>query len=134
MADLLIRIRDKESSGDAETDALQFKRGDVVAVWPTPGPWGGAELTNPDWRILSLPNVDVADVGELLRVEADALEKTARKRRARFNVDGAGLPAPIRAWLADDTRAQPILTSNISRAAFLAFVEAKAPRVRFRVL
>jgi hypothetical protein len=81
-----------------------------------------------------LPNVTADDAGELLRVETDALEKTTRKRRARFNVDGAGLPTPLRAWLADDTRAQPILTSNISRTVFLALVEAKAPRVRFRVL
>lgn len=134
MADILIRIRDKESSGDPETDALQFKRGDVIAVWPTPGPWGTEERRNPDWRILRLPNVSVEDVGELLRVETDALERISRKRRARFNVDSVSLPAPIRNWLTNDARTQPILSSNISRATFLAFIEAKAPRVRMRVL
>jgi hypothetical protein len=136
MADLLIRIRDKESSGDAETDALQFGRGDVIAVWETPGPWGKQELSNPDWRIVRLANVTAADALELIQPETDALatsERLMRKRRAGFNLDN--LPAGLRAWLDDDdSRAEPIRTVNLSRAAFLVLVQVKARRAPFRVL
>ncbi len=135
MADLLIRIRDKESSGDPETDAVQFKRGDVIAVWPTPGPWGTEELRNPDWRIVRLPNVSVEDAQELMAPERLATldgERLMRKRRARLDVDN--LPAPVRAWLADDTRAVPIFSSPLPRAAFVALVLGKPARQPFRVL
>lgn len=135
MADLLIRIRDKESSGDAETDALQFKRGDVIAVWETPGPWGIEELRNPDWRILRLPNVSAADAQELMAPETDSTvtaERLMRKRRARLDIDA--LPAPVRAWLADDSRAQPILEAGLARVAFVALVRAKSRRIGFRWL
>jgi len=133
MADLLIRIRDKESSGDAFTDELQFKRGDVIDVKESPGIWG-EELRNPDWRILRLTNVSAADVIELLREERAADQTLMRKRKARLNIDSAALPLAVRTWLQDDTRQSPILTVGLSRAAVLALVENKVPRFRLRVL
>lgn len=138
MADLLIRIRDKESSGDAETDALQFKRGDVIAVMPTPHPWSERERTNPDWRILRLPNIDAADLSALLRPEnetqAVARPRLMRKRNAALDLDSVNWPQAIIDWLRDDTRAQPILSRNFTRAQAVAFIKAKTPRqARFTV-
>jgi hypothetical protein len=131
LADLLIRIRDKETSGDAETDALQFKAGDVVAVCDTPWPWSTTELTNPDWRILRLPLVTVQEVNDLLipQLGAENVQGNTplrRKRGKRIGIEG--FTGQVRQWIDDGTRAEPILSRNFTLAQIQAFYETKAAR------
>jgi hypothetical protein len=131
MADLVIRIRAKPEA-NSELAALKTTRGDVIEVLPTPWAFSVIELTNPDWRILRLPNVSVADALVLTKPElltdAGGVDRLRRKRSAFFDVDDATLPTAISTWLLDDLRAVPIFTSNINRAQFLKFVKTKTPR------
>lgn len=135
--DIMFRRYAKESSGSAELDAQQFGPGDVLNVLRSPWPFTVYELTAPDRRILRLTNVDPADCSELIREERIVLpgsERLMRKRRARFNMESAAIPAGLRSWLDDDTRAVPIFVSNIGRIAFLVLIQAKAARQALRVL
>jgi hypothetical protein len=133
VADVLIRIRDKELSGDAEVDAQNTKRGDVIAICETPWPWGFADLANPDWRILRLVLIPSFQLLELLTPELgipDAKGNTAlrRTRSKRLNVDSVNWPANVRTWLADDTRATPIFSSSLTLENIQNFYETKVPR------
>jgi hypothetical protein len=131
MADILIRIRDKETSGDAETDALQFKSGDVVVICETPWPWSVAEQTNPDWRILRLPLVTAQQMSDLMlpqlgSVDANGNTPLRRKRGKRIGIEG--FTGQVRQWIDDDTRAEPILSRNFTLAQIQAFYETKTAR------
>ena len=138
-ADVLFWASDKESSGDAELDALAYKRGDVITIQASPWAWSARELSRPEWRIVRLPNVEPIDLRELILPEFEALAvenpRMRRMRRSRLRVELATLPAPLRSWLADNTRAQPVRSFNLTRADILAWIEAKTPRAQaFRVL
>ena len=127
MSELLIRVVDRTNPNDAEKDAVLAKRGDVIEVKADGAFWTPRELTNPAWRILSLPNVSVAAASILLAAELPSgpLDRSLKRIRARrVNVDGINAGGWA-AWLADSSRAQPLRTLNVSEAQFLSFVETK---------
>ena len=129
MAELLIRVVDRTNPDDATRDAVLAKRGDVIEVKEDGAFWSPRERTNPDWRILSLPNVPVATARILTAAELPSgpLDRTLKRIRARrVNVDGI-VAGGWAAWLADGTRTQPIRSLMVSEAQFLNFVQTKAP-------
>jgi hypothetical protein len=90
--ELLVRVVDKDGS------SLLGKRGDVIVCCPDGWAWSPAELTNPDWRILSVPNLPQAEADSLTAPEAgDRAVNVMRKRGMSLDLDG--LPAGTKARL-----------------------------------
>ena len=129
MCEILLRVRDKVNDADPYLDAQCLKRGDVVVVVENGWPWSEAELTNPDWRILKLPNVSVEFAEAFLapEVDTDPTRPSRMLRRRALRVAVNALPAAVRTWLADETRAQPTRTMNVTEAQLWNLREGKTP-------
>ena len=56
MCEVLLRVIDKVNE-DPYKDCKLLKKGDVVIICPDGWSWSIEEKTNPDWRILKLPNI-----------------------------------------------------------------------------
>lgn len=83
MCEILLRVRDKESRGDAQR-LMQNKAGDVVVVVEDGHRWGNAEVSNPDWRILRLPGLPAAAVVDLTHVRKNERSDEMTARKARY--------------------------------------------------
>lgn len=83
--EFLIRIVDKGVQIDAS------KAGDVIAAMPDGWAWSQAELTNPEWRIVSVLGVLQSTVDALL---SQTQVESAQKRRREYGVDFSQLPDP----------------------------------------
>lgn len=81
--EFLIRVNDR-SVRDHDS-----KRGDVIAVCPDGWAWSQAELTNPDWVIVSAPLTQI-EADALLAVHSDPVTQ-ASKRRRKWAVNVSGL-------------------------------------------
>lgn len=128
MCEVLLRVVDKVNE-DPYLDAKLLKRGDVVVIVEDGHAWGREELANPDWRIVKLPNVTSSVASAFLGDEKDTdpTKPSRVLRRRAFRLDWQTLPAAVLAWLADDTRAVPTRTVNISAAQLLALKVSKTP-------
>lgn len=119
-------------------DAKCYKRGDVIEVLPDGWQFSPAELSNPEWRILSLPNVTVAQASHLMsgEVDADPLKpsRMLQRRGVKFDLDDVALPAAVKTWLLDDRRTTPIASRAFTAAQFLAFVKQRPRRADPAVL
>lgn len=117
MAQLVIVVRDKVC-GDYYADARNYKRGDVALVYADDQRHSREMLTNPNLRIVTIPSLSVAEAKALLAPQVLApdeqfvTEKTRQRRGFKFDIDDPLIPADLRACLDDDTRKQPIFTSN----------------------
>ena len=127
MAELLIRIRDKETHPNPYVDVQRSKRGDVISVCPDGWAWTPAELTNPEWRIVKVIGLDDEVVQQLLRPEPGdpRLNKMLRRRQYKIDVDFASLPKAGKDYLRDDTRSAASIT--ISKALAKSLVTLKTP-------
>lgn len=65
---LLVRIVDKISDDKAKNIQLT-KRGDVIVIKKDGEEWGIEELINPDWRIISVPDMTEVEAKALLTPE-----------------------------------------------------------------
>lgn len=87
--ELLVRIVDKEGS------PLLGKRGDVIHVAPDGHQWGKEELSNPDWRIIHVPDLSQVEADALLANEKppdlDKQYTMLRKRAFRLRLAGLDL-------------------------------------------
>jgi hypothetical protein len=113
MAQLLFTVASM-TSPDIYKDVGLHKRGDVIAVMPDKHVWSAKELSNPDWRIVHIPGVPVAVFEDLLMQETPngpgTLHLTRQLRGRRLDVSDISIPAGVRDWLTDDTRAEPVRT------------------------
>ena len=137
MAEILIFMQDRIGD-DVPRNAKLPKRGDVVTVQADGWPWGTAELGDPMFRVVALPGVAVSTLTDLLSWEVPTdpnitipsdLTNTLQYRGFNLNLALAStLPVAARNFLADDTRATPILTvsAGAARNAFLALKQKKA--------
>lgn len=88
---LLVRVVDKFSI-DPVKDYQLTKRGDVIAVKPDNAGWGLLELINPDWRIISVPDMSQIQAEALLVPESPSLNNPQQACRKRsFKLDLAAL-------------------------------------------
>lgn len=135
MCELLVRVTDKVGT-DPYLDAKCLKRADVVVVVADGWNWRPEELTAPFWRILKLPACSVAAGEAFLGAEFDLDPQHPSRvlRRRAFMLDLTSWPNQILQWLADDTRAVPFRTSNISEATLLTLKLPKARLVDPNVL
>jgi len=119
MAELLVRVRDKESHPDPYVDVQRSKRGDVIVACPDGWQWSHAERTNPDWRIVRVLGLPDSIAQSFLTPERGdpKVDRMLRRREASFDLDHAELPARVREYLADDSRAQSsiVLSAIIGR-------------------
>lgn len=129
MSELLVRVADKINS-NFYLNCQCTKRGDIVACCADGWPWSIAEKTLPFWRILKLPNVTVAQVTPYLVPElpVDPLNpsKTLQKRAFKLDLSNVVLPAALKTFIQDDTRAQPSYTFNASAATIASITIRKS--------
>lgn len=132
MSEALIRVRTKDQP-DPYLSCKLLERGDVVAVCADGWAWSAAELSNPDWRILALPNVTASQVEAFLGPEFDTdpshPSRMLRRRAFSLDIDYAGLPQAFKDWAKDDTRAAPMRMVNYTPQQFLALKKAKTPLI-----
>lgn len=112
MAELLIRVRDKESHPDPYVDVQRSKRGDVIVACPDGWNWSHEERTNPDWRIVRIPGLPQDEVDALVAPESGdrRLNPMLRRRAHSFDLDSADLPKAVRDAVADDKRSKAVVT------------------------
>ena len=113
MAEFLIRVHDKINPDSIYLDAQCTKRGDVIVACEDGHVWGKEELTNPDWRILQVPDLALIDayaftVPEPVR-NPNVVSKTRQKRAFKLNLDAPILPKTLITYLADDKRKTPTI-------------------------
>jgi len=83
MCEILLRVRDKESR-DVGQRLIQNVAGDAVVIVEDGHRWGGAEVSNPDWRVLQMPGLPAAAVADLMESRPhwkDSDRISARKRQ-----------------------------------------------------
>lgn len=59
MAELLVRVADKQKSGDPYKDRHLSGAGCVIVIMPDGHPWSDAERSSP-WRVIKLPGISAA--------------------------------------------------------------------------
>ena len=115
MCELLVRVRSKVNPTDPYLDVQLTKRGDVIVVAPDGHAWGRMELTLPEYRIFRWPSLsesaasvfvspEISTSPQLLPGVSDPM---LQRRGFSLDVDLPSLPAALRKFLADDSRAQP---------------------------
>lgn len=127
MAELLVFAKDRVNETDFYKNLRLYKRGDVVVVCPDGWPWGKEELTSPLFRIVSIPSMTVSEASQFVAPEVDTdplnPSKTLKRRQFKIDLSNASIAASLKQWLADDTRAVPIVKPSdfgITKAAFNA--------------
>lgn len=107
MCEMLVRVVDKINRDDPYLDAQCTKRGDVIVICEDGWAWSGAELKNPDWRVIKIPKVSVLEAQAFLQPEIDSDPKNPSKvlqRRAyKVDLEHAEL-APVKMVLDDAAR------------------------------
>lgn len=77
MCELLVMAIDRMGD-DANHDAKQPKRGDVITIQPDGWRWGTAELNSEVFRVLAFPGVDAEQFGMTLSWERPRTPLPAR--------------------------------------------------------
>jgi hypothetical protein len=141
--ELLIWVKGPPGGEDTPHDYSGPLRGDVVYVAEDGHPWGEHELglehytcaltalkrhhsEHPNgrhafWRILKLPNCDAGRMRAKLMAReprADIYQAPSSRRYRGFHVDLDSLPADVREFIDDDSRARPHHTHPISHDEF----------------
>jgi hypothetical protein len=91
VCELLVRVQDKPLSGDLAVDCRRTMRGDVVVAMPDGHDWTPTERSNPEWVIVKVPDMGLAEGRALASHEpSDGLRRHLRKRL--FHLDPDLLP------------------------------------------
>ena len=118
MCEFLLRVHDKKH---AETepdkpylDVKLMQRGDIVECRDNGWPWSHLERSEPFWRIVKIPQMSLEEGQTYLAREPGnkLLNKMLQKRQFKLNLDNPALPASIRDFINDDTRAVDSITIN----------------------
>ena len=98
-------------------DSKLLRAGDVIEVLETGQSAGTEADTNPDWGLLDLPNISVAQAASLLSPEPEDNPQSPNPRRQKrgFRLDLAALAADLGPWVAGQAKA-----SNLGPVQFLA--------------
>lgn len=134
MCQVLLRVKNKVNPDSPELDVKCLKRGDIVTIVEDSHVWSPAELTNPDWRIIDLPNVTVNQALVLTTPETDnidlspARQRMLQARKYFLDHENISLPAAFINWVRDDTRSQPIRTINLTPAQLLGLQRERPAR------
>lgn len=86
MAELLIRVVDRNDPDDAERSAICEKAGDVIVVQPDGWKWSHEETTSPLWVIVKVPGVEPSVFADLLAMDDVPVGALARFRRRALDL------------------------------------------------
>ena len=117
MAELCIFVKDT-SDPDPAIDAKCFKRGDVLACGSDGFAWGIGEQSNACFRLVSIAAMSDAQA-ESLTTEQPGDPAVTPGLLARFyklDIDDASLGSDFATWIADDSRATPMMALDLSTA------------------
>ena len=104
MCELLVRVRDREGHNTKLNG-----EGHVVCVCPDGWGWSRLERSNPDWRILAVPDMTENEARALLSRQRVLSEFFEPARRA-FYLDADRWSTDVREWWLDDSRSRPTMT------------------------
>jgi hypothetical protein len=117
MAEFLLRVVDKVNT-DPVLNTKCTKRGDVIVVQEDGWAWGLRELTDPQYRLLRVPAMSLSEARTFVAEEQDvnpqAPSRMLLRRAFKLDIDHPIVPIPVKAWLADATRATPLLVLNLN--------------------
>lgn len=116
MCEVIIRWTEKVPQGDPQY-AYNFHPGDVIEVMPDGYDWAQSSLTNPNWRIIKLPNVPATLIMYLLDIDEDVVTKMFKNKRKHF-LDGVKIPSNVRNQINNNQ----VLTSNIQGTTLLNWI------------
>lgn len=102
MAELAITVRDK-----ANHHPMFVGEWEVLCVCPDGWQWSPVELAHPDWRMVRLPGISVSDASRWIADEA-VDGATYLRRQRHFKLVPERFSKDEQAWLADDSRKQPV--------------------------
>lgn len=97
MCELLLRVVDKINPNDAILDQQCSKAGDVIVLKDNGWPWSVIEQTNPDWRIVKFPEIDVSVFEDMLRPDVDGNGSLIRRKAKKLDIDSPWFSALINA-------------------------------------
>jgi hypothetical protein len=121
MADLCFFKRDHSTDPSLSADQLIAlpQPYDLLTGAPDTHIWSTAELTDPWFRIVAWPELPwplPAYVQKFLASQIPGKAQASIKVRYRgsyLNLNHATIPAALKTWWVDDTRAKPILTIGV---------------------
>lgn len=88
--ELLLRVVDKERSGEPAVDAARTKAGDVIVAVPDGHVWGREEVRSPEWRIVRVPGLRFVEAQSLVAPELpESFSPNRLLRRRQFSIDVA---------------------------------------------
>lgn len=61
MCELLVWVHDREDGGNPLHDAVKYRRGDVIVAMPDGHPWTETERRHPQWVVLKVPGMSLAE-------------------------------------------------------------------------
>jgi hypothetical protein len=107
MAEIVVQIVDKVNK-DFYLNCGCYKRGDVIEIREDGFPWGKIDRSNPDWRIIKLPQYSVKDLESFRSGEKNTdptqPSKTLQRRAFKFDIDNPNLPQDIKSVVSDASR------------------------------
>ncbi len=123
MTEFLVLVLDFPDD-DLRKHTANYHRGDVIDARVDGWGWSDTEKRKPLWRIIRTP-LTMTEADFMLRNEDDVFKnKTMLWSRTRaFDLDNIGFPDKVKAWIADDTRTEPIL--EIDAGLMRTFVTEK---------
>ena len=120
MAEILLQWVDKVPSSDP-LYGKNYKQGDVIALCPDGWAWSSLEQTNPNWRIVKLPNVTVAQIQNLIAVEFDPITEDIVNKRTSY-INGTAIPKNVY----NQIDKNQVLTSQIDYTTILGWIAKRA--------
>lgn len=130
MAQMLLTVVGQYNPDDPYMDARLPKPGDILAIQTDDAEWGQFELTHPEWRIIVLPSHTAESLQYLLEDEKPTSpgQKMVQYRAFYLNLSAPQLPANLKAYLADNTRAQPKFVVTSGEQAIINVLQQKSQR------
>ena len=105
--------KDKVNPNDSTLDALCLKQGDVVCVMPDGHPWTQKELTNPNWRIIRVPNMPNDLRNQATEAGTPKAGTLTQARKYTIDLASPHVTAAFSEFFLDDTRSTPIYETSI---------------------
>ncbi len=145
MTELLFFKWDHSTQSDPPPSKAQLaalpRRFDLIEAKPDGWDWGTQELTNPVFRIIAWTSL-AWPLPALAQKFLDAINATYdpvtheptshHQYRAWFlALDNIAVPAALRTWWQDDTRAQPVFTTSIAPAVVINAIQGARDVVSF---
>lgn len=94
MAELLVRVVDKQKSGDPYQDRHLSERGCVICIMPDGHVWSKREQSNPEWIIIKIPGINPNHISHFTakqigygNSESEKINLVLRRWQYKLNID-----------------------------------------------